>query len=340
MIFKTYKLFFIGFFNEEKLLFILELIFKINVIIIKGRDGNMHIIIIERIMDIIQKVQYLPGNDLNKTEDEKADQLIAKYFGYIILLFVIMMAVGSYGYAQEINFTKESYVITVALFFLFFALLYFRFGLYYPLTLVGSFIMEILNMLAFFFLIWHGIGIAVFLLEGRNFVEYSDNIILLFVLLILAGSFLFAYRRYRHEIIEYFAKIDKCPDTLLNAFRFAIIDANEKRIYDLLAKGIDVNHVFLDDKTPLTFAIEEDRNEMVQLLIKEKADVNYQNKQGQTPLMLAVLKQNIRILNLLLDNDADYLKKDKQKMTALNYAEKIKNYELRKVVRTRMPSED
>ncbi|KAH9509709.1 hypothetical protein Btru_044314 [Bulinus truncatus] len=93
--------------------------------------------------------------------------------------------------------------------------------------------------------------------------------------------------------------------------------AREKpdQIHDLLP---DINQIFPDGRTLLTFAIENNEGfNLIESIVKSGADVNVQNQQGQTALMIAARAQRNDVLRLLIQSGAKLDVLNYKQMTAL-----------------------
>ena len=91
------------------------------------------------------------------------------------------------------------------------------------------------------------------------------------------------------------------PSSGLSALATAAAEGNTKVMQTLLQSSSTI--VDIPDatgRTPLMYAIEQEKEDSVQVLLKQKANVNAQDRNGMTPLMYAAAKGNTAILDQLL----------------------------------------
>lgn len=107
-------------------------------------------------------------------------------------------------------------------------------------------------------------------------------------------------------------KFDKYQDLMDQYVRtYELIDLikaeskNERSIILLLNKGVQINMLDFDDKSPLIYAIESENPNYVKLFIEKGANVNLVGWDGATPIIMAILDKNIDIIKLLLKYGAD-----------------------------------
>lgn len=111
------------------------------------------------------------------------------------------------------------------------------------------------------------------------------------------------------------------PKLLQNA-----ISVNYKYgIRQLIHSGVDVNHLYDTDETPLLLSIQEIQStdiDIIEFLIEEGADINAFNAYGETALHLAIQSgvEYIQITKLLINNDADLKARTFKGATPLEYA--------------------
>jgi len=87
---------------------------------------------------------------------------------------------------------------------------------------------------------------------------------------------------------------------------------------DLVGMGLDVNGEFSGD-TPLTFAVQTNKQDYVRELIKMGADINKPTGFSQeTAFMRACVKGKAQSVEVLMDNGADHTLKDKNGKTGLD----------------------
>jgi cytohesin len=99
----------------------------------------------------------------------------------------------------------------------------------------------------------------------------------------------------------------------------------------LLESGANPN-IELGTRSPLEFAVFQNRNDIARLLIKYGADVNHLNKftELQNPLIAAILPGNIEGLKLLLENGAKFKPYEKNVHEPLHKAIRHERLEMAK----------
>lgn len=115
------------------------------------------------------------------------------------------------------------------------------------------------------------------------------------------------------------------PETGISALSIAAAAGNSNMIRALGKNGkANLNISDLQGRTPIFYAIEQDKMDGVRALIILGADINVQDFEGETPLMLALKKKNIDCANLLLkQKNINVNLKDNAGNTAANYAAKL-----------------
>ena len=127
---------------------------------------------------------------------------------------------------------------------------------------------------------------------------------------------------------------------------FDVIEFNNRvdKVDKLVKQGADVNFIHPEfGWSPLTTAIERDRESIVKYLLKNGADVNLIDNNGLTSLFYAADHESFSSLQLLIDAGADWFIKDKHgdyfvdilseemgKIIAEMYPEKYQEYLIRK----------
>lgn len=77
-------------------------------------------------------------------------------------------------------------------------------------------------------------------------------------------------------------------------------------IYSLIRKGVNVNHVNAEGKTPLMLAVKSCNGVLIEHLILNGAYVNAQTSKGHSVFYKSLLTRNTPIIRLLLSRGADY----------------------------------
>lgn len=104
---------------------------------------------------------------------------------------------------------------------------------------------------------------------------------------------------------------------------FASQDGDVNRIKELVARGWPVNAFDVDlGKTPLHYAVENERYEAAEFLIRAGADVNAHDERviGDTPLGTVAGNCSLRMARLLVDAGADPTIPGWMQLTALDQA--------------------
>lgn len=99
-------------------------------------------------------------------------------------------------------------------------------------------------------------------------------------------------------------------------------DGNGSIIRTLISLGADVNTVD-NRRTPLIYAIEQQRIQNANVLISCGADVNFPERESKiTPLMVAASYSQMPVVNLLIRRGADINARDSSGVSVLGWAEK------------------
>jgi ankyrin repeat protein len=90
------------------------------------------------------------------------------------------------------------------------------------------------------------------------------------------------------------------------ALHWAAVMGNMRPAKILIHKGSNLNSISENDdsKTPLIFAINNDRIQMAKLLIRRGADVNLADQKGMAPLMYALNKGNRDLIKFMIAHGA------------------------------------
>ncbi len=115
-----------------------------------------------------------------------------------------------------------------------------------------------------------------------------------------------------------FLIVDENGDSLLNI----VSDCSDARIQVemtqfLIDKGVEIDMVNNDGKTPLSKAVENSNEAVVQLLVQNGADINRFNKKGLTPFLIAARAKDTQMMRCLVEAGADVNAYDFDGMTAL-----------------------
>ena len=115
------------------------------------------------------------------------------------------------------------------------------------------------------------------------------------------------------------------PETGISALTIAAAAGNSNMIRSLGKTGkANLNISDLQGRTPIFYAIEQNKLDAVRALVILGADINAQDFNGETPLILALKKKNIDCANLLLkQKNINVNLKDNAGNTAAMYASKL-----------------
>jgi ankyrin repeat protein len=138
------------------------------------------------------------------------------------------------------------------------------------------------------------------------------------------------------EILDYLIASGAKPSTelLRNAISVNYIYGIKK----LINEGVDVNHIYDTNETPLLLSIQEIDAidlDIIDFLITQGASINATNSYGETALHLATQSgpEYIKIIELLIDNNADLKAKTLKGSTPLDYAT---DKEIRSLIKKRL----
>jgi len=76
-------------------------------------------------------------------------------------------------------------------------------------------------------------------------------------------------------------------------------------VEELIEKGVNVNSIGSDGRSPLHWACENEKFEIIKLLLIYDADTNSQVRDGDTPLHVASCSDLVATVKLLFENGAD-----------------------------------
>jgi len=112
---------------------------------------------------------------------------------------------------------------------------------------------------------------------------------------------------------------------------FAVIDDKIELVDFLIQNGADVNVQDNNGFSPLHFAAQDFRVEAAKSLLNKNAEVNQCDKHGNTPLWRAVFNSRGRgeMINLLLHHGADRFIKNRSGKTPVDLANTIGNYDVK-----------
>lgn len=114
--------------------------------------------------------------------------------------------------------------------------------------------------------------------------------------------------------------------TLLHNAALSCHDESQRNIaVFLISKGIDVNALGYNDKTPLHMV---GCKKICELLLSNGADIEAKDKTGKTPLFYASSNKKREVCELLLSKGADVNEKDNSGRTPLSEAIKTGNKEI------------
>lgn len=95
---------------------------------------------------------------------------------------------------------------------------------------------------------------------------------------------------------------------------------DEKKVFELLRLGADVDATIYEGITPLILAAENGHRGVVKALLRYGADVNHQTNDTTTALHAAVWANKAGIVEILLKNGAFINAKDQEGLTPLHYS--------------------
>ena len=114
--------------------------------------------------------------------------------------------------------------------------------------------------------------------------------------------------------------------TLLHNAALSCHDESQRNIaVFLISKGIDVNALGHNDKTPLHMV---GCKEICKLLLSKGADIEAKDKTGRTPIFYASSNNKKEVCELLLSKGVDVNAKDNKGQTPLSEAIKVNNKEI------------
>ncbi len=103
---------------------------------------------------------------------------------------------------------------------------------------------------------------------------------------------------------------------------------NEKKIYDLLRRGADVNVKTYEGVTPLMFAVDYGNYQICIKLLENGADINISPPYNPPALMAAVSNNDFEITELLIINGANVNIENYNKKSPIHVAIDEQNYEI------------
>lgn len=108
----------------------------------------------------------------------------------------------------------------------------------------------------------------------------------------------------------------------------SIIAENSSMMKLLLKNGANINASDVDGKTPLMFAVSNEKVEMINEIIKIDKHINAVDANNETALMYAVRSGNIKIVETLLNNKANLYIENIKGETALMIAAYKKDHDM------------
>ncbi len=124
-------------------------------------------------------------------------------------------------------------------------------------------------------------------------------------------------------LITYGASVDyRNPTTGLSPLAAASAEGHSQMVRLLVKNGhADINLSDLEGRTPIFYAVDQNKVDTLRTLISLGADINAQDINGTTPLMLAAAKGRQDCFNLLMrQKNINVSQKDLQNRTALSYS--------------------
>lgn len=111
---------------------------------------------------------------------------------------------------------------------------------------------------------------------------------------------------------------------------YAIASSNysEDIVIDLLKRGIDINKLDSNNRSPLECCCEYNRIYIAKLLLEKGANVNSIDRWGNNPLWRAVFKRNVEMVRLLMSYGANPNNINKAGKSPLNFAHQIEDLKM------------
>jgi ankyrin repeat protein len=116
---------------------------------------------------------------------------------------------------------------------------------------------------------------------------------------------------------------------------YAIIEDRLDIFVWLLAHGADINHQDRNGWSALDFAIQGKRIEIAKLLLEQEASIDLKDPYGNTPLWRATFdaKGDYELVKILISHGADPHLKNNSGRSPLDFASQIKDDELIKILK-------
>lgn len=149
-----------------------------------------------------------------------------------------------------------------------------------------------------------------------------------------ATPLLVAFMNQRREIVslllERGAELARSDNDTIWAS--AILRNDVDLVSTLLARGIDPNTEFMEDKNALLHCVEHSQLEMIDLLLEYNIDVNVKSSMGYTPLMTAVMYGKMDIAEKLINKGAKVDDTDDFGDTVMNLASEEDKEKLKSII--------
>ncbi len=129
------------------------------------------------------------------------------------------------------------------------------------------------------------------------------------------------------SLLRYKANMNEANDKGYNAVHYAIYNRRIPEVQLFLANGADPNLTF-GKASALAMAIQKKSFPLVKILVEAGVNINKVSETGESALHFAVAHQTYEIAEFLLDSGINKELRTNQNLTALDYAKKIKNSKL------------